>query len=155
VSDEPKPLRPRPALATDLVEYFVVVLPERAALRGIEPALADMVRSERIRVLDLVVVERAPDGSVEVVEVGDVDDLASLRDMDGQVGLLSENDLRLASGAVRAGEVGLVLVAEDRWAEQLSAAARRVGGEIVAGERIPARRVEATAGELADDETGG
>jgi hypothetical protein len=34
-------------------------------------------------------------------------------------------------------------VAEDRWAEQLSLAARGVGGRIVAGERIPAPRVEA------------
>jgi Family of unknown function (DUF6325) len=143
VSDAVEPSDRPPELATDLVEYFVVVLPDRAALGGVVPAVTDMVRSQRIRVLDLVVLARGPDGALDVAEVGDADDLAALRELEGDTGLLSENDLRLAASAVRPGEVGLVLVAEDRWAEQLSTAARGVGGRIVAGERIPAPRVEA------------
>ena len=79
-----------PELATDLVEYFVVVLPHRG-----------------------------PDGGLDVIEIGDVEDLVALSALDGDVGLLSENDLALASRAVRPGEVGLVVVAEDRWARRL------------------------------------
>jgi hypothetical protein len=45
-------------------------------------------------------------------------------------------------------------VAEDRWAEQLSVAAREAGGHIVAGERIPSRRVEAALADRLDTEGG-
>jgi len=151
VSDSTQPSHRPPDLATDLVEYFVVVLPDRAALGGVVPAVTEMVRSQRIRVLDLVVLARGPDGALEVAEVGDADDLAALRELEGDTGLLSENDLRLAASAVRLGEVGLILVAEDRWAEQLSTAARGVGGRIVAGERIPAPRVEAAVADVPVD----
>jgi hypothetical protein len=74
--------------------------------------------------------------------------------LEGDVGLLSENDLALASRAVRPGEVGLVVVAEDRWAKQLSTAAGRAGGRIVAGERIPVLRVEAAVEDVHDDPGG-
>jgi hypothetical protein len=143
VSDPAQPSHRPAELATDLVEYFVVVLPERAALGGVVPAVTDMVRSQRIRVLDLVVLARGPDGALEVAEVGDADDLAALRELEGDTGLLSENDLRLAASAVRPGE--------DRWAEQLSTAARGVGGRIVAGERIPSARVEAAVTDVPED----
>ena len=145
---------PDSELTSDLVEYFVVVLPDRASLRSVVPALIDLVRSERIRVLDVVVLERDPDGGLQVLELRDVVDPAALSALDGDVGLLSENDLRLTSRAVRPGEVGFVLVAEDRWAEQLSTAARRVGGRIVAGERIPAPRVEAVVDDVPTREEG-
>jgi Family of unknown function (DUF6325) len=146
---------PEPELATDLVEYFVVVLPDRASLAGVAPAVADLVRSGRIRVLDIVVLDRRSDGGLDVLEVGDVEHLVALSALDGDVGLLSENDLALASRAVRPGEVGLVVVAEDRWASQLSTAARRAGGRIVAGERIPVLRVEAVIEDVPGEDPGG
>jgi hypothetical protein len=40
------------------------------------------------------------------------------------------------------------VLTEDRWATSLSMAARRAGGRIVAGDRIPPARVEAA---LIDD----
>jgi hypothetical protein len=49
----------------------------------------------------------------------------------------------MVSLAIQAGTVGVVLVTEDRWAQPLALAAERSGGQIVAGERVPAARVEA------------
>src|SRR4029450_10266759 len=123
VTAAPGPPGRSPELATNLVEYFVVVLPDRAALGGVVPAVTEMVRSRRIRVLDLVGLARGGGGAVDVVEVGEAGDLAALQELEGDTGLLSENDLRLAASAVRQGEVGLVLVAAGRWAAQLSPAA--------------------------------
>ncbi len=154
MSDAPEPAQQPPERATDLVEYLVVTLPDRGALGSVVPALTDLVRAEQIRVLDVVVLARGRDGALDVLEVGDLDDLAPLRDLADDLGLLSENDLRLASRAVRAGEVALVVVAEDRWAEQLSLAARRAGGQIAAGERISSLRVEAAAAMEPDDPGG-
>jgi hypothetical protein len=142
-------------VAADLVEYLVIAFPDRAALGSVVPALTDIVRSEHVRVLDIAVLARAVDGALELLEFDDVDALAGLGGLDGELGLLSENDLRMAAGAVRPGEVAVVLVAEDRWAEQLSLAVRRAGGQIAAGERMSAVRVEAALADRADDEPGG
>ena len=147
------PERPREVRA-DLVEYLVIAFPDRAALGSVVPALTDIVRSEHIRVLDIAVLARAADGALEMLEVGDVDALAGLGALDVDLGLLSENDLRLAAGAVRPGEFAVVLVAEDRWAEQLSRAVRGAGGEIAAGERMAAVRVEAALADRQDDDRG-
>ena len=152
----PDPVDPFDAVTTDLVEYLLVVFPDRSALGSVVPAVHELVTSDRIRVLDIVVVDRHPDGLLDILELDDVDALAPLAAIDGDLGLLSENDIQLAARTVLAGETALVLVAEDRWAERLSVAAREAGGRVVAGERIPAPRVEAA---LADppltDEGGG
>ena len=57
--------------------------------------------------------------------------------------LLSHHDLSLIALALAPGDGAIVVVAEDRWAEHLAAAAHAVGGEIRAGERIARTRVEA------------
>src|SRR5688572_12865451 len=90
-------------VALDLVEYFVVVLPAREALADVAASLVELVANARIRLLDVVVLARERDGSLEVLEIEDLDGLAGLRDVDGTVGLLSEHDLQLASHAVRPG----------------------------------------------------
>ena len=83
-----------------------------------------------------------------VLELDAVQSMSSVRNLDIEVGggMLSEHDLELASFALKPGMPGVVLVTEDLWAKSLSTAARRAGGQIVAGERIPASRVEAALG---------
>lgn len=140
----------------DLVEYMVVVTPDEASLAALVPALAQLVAGARIRILDLAVVVRSPDGAVAVHEVETVDSLAGLRDVEGEVGgLLSEQDVATAGLALRPGAAGLVIVTEDRWAEPLSVAARNAGGWIVGGERIPPCRVADALAEQLDDEPEG
>ncbi len=152
----PEPAHRPDDVTTDLVEYLLVVFPDRSALGSVVPAVQEMVTKERIRVLDIVVVVRHPDGRLDMLELGDVDVLAPLADLDGDLGLLSENDLQLAARAVRAGEAALVLVAEDRWAERLSTAARAAGGRVVGGERLSSPRVEAALADTSEsDDRGG
>jgi Family of unknown function (DUF6325) len=144
-------------VAPDLVEYLIVAVPDRASLAHLVPALTELVGAAVIRILDLAVVVRDVDGAVDVLEVETVESLGGLGAVEGQVGsLLSDHDLELASFALPPGSAGIVLVTEDRWAEPLSAAARRAGGHIIAGERIPRTRVEAVLAEPTDDDrTGG
>lgn len=154
-NDVSEPVERSGDVTTDLVEYLLVVFPDRSALGSVVPAVHELVASERIRVLDIVVVDRHRDGHLDVLELGDVGALAPLADLDGELGLLSENDIRLAAHTVMPGEAALVLVAEDRWAERLSVAARGVGGRVVAGERIPEARVEAALIEPPVSDDGG
>jgi hypothetical protein len=129
-------------VSTDLVEYFIVVVPDVDAVGDVAAAVAELVRSTAIRILDAVVIERGHDDGLVVHELDDAPFLEALRAARERQCELSDHDLALASLALPLGGVGLVVVVEDRWAEPLSAAARRAGGEIIAGERIPMRRVE-------------
>ena len=151
------PDHPEPAngVVTDLVEYFIIIAPDVASLATVADALSALVRAGTIQLLDLVVVAKAADHTVEILELETVDSLAPVREVEGEFGgLLSEHDLELASFAIPAGSVGIVLVTEDRWAEPLSVAARHAGGLIIAGERIPASRIEAALAERREDRAG-
>ncbi len=106
-----------------------------------------MVETAKIRILDLVVLVRETDGAVTVLELDAIESMSSVRNLDIEGGgMLSEHDLELASFALKPGMPGVVLVTEDLWAKSLSTAAQHAGGQIVAGERIPASRVEAALG---------
>ena len=136
--------RHRPdAVTADLIEYLVVEVPDLQALSSLVPALAELVATARIRILDLVALDKHADGTVTALELDAVGSMAALEDVDRVIGrVLSEHDIELASLALRPDSAGIVLLTEDRWAQPLSAAAQRAGGQIIGGERIPASRVQ-------------
>jgi len=130
---------------------LIVLVPSQDALASIASALTKLVESGKIRILDLVVLARDNNGVVTVTELEALEGMASLRNLDIEVGgMLSEQDLELASFALKPGMPGIVLVTEDLWAKSLSTAARQAGGQIIAGERIPASRVEAALGDRSE-----
>jgi len=124
------------------VDYLVVSFPaERANFSGeMATALKELIDRNTIRLLDLVIVTKASDGTVDATEVRDLDDIAA-----GQLRAL-ERDLALLLGAEDAEDVGAslepgsaaaVIVWENTWAAPLASAVRRSGGELVTGGRIP------------------
>jgi hypothetical protein len=136
----------------DLVEYVVVGVPDTGSLELIARALTDLVDVSAIRILDVVVLAKAADGTVDVLEVGDVDSLTALGQTEGWYGgLLSSHDVALVATTLAPDSAAVVLLAEDRWAEPLAQAARTAGGRLLGGERIPRNRVQAgLAGAVAD-----
>lgn len=131
-------------VADDLVAYVIVAMPDLDSLANVVPALAELVAAGVMCILDVVVLERDRDGTVAVLELEDVGSMAALAEVEGQVGgLLSDGDIEFCAFAILPGTAGIVLVTEDRWARPLAIAARRAGGQIVAGDRVPAARVEA------------
>ncbi len=156
MTDAREPADRRDEVTSDLVEYVIVAVPDQDALATVVPALAELVQTAKIRILDVVVLVRDREGAVTVLEFEDVESMAALRLVEGEVGgMLSDHDIALASHALRPGTAGIVLVTEDRWAEPLSAAARRAGGQIIAGERIPPPRVEGALADRSEDEPEG
>jgi hypothetical protein len=137
------PSDPSDGVTTDLVEYFIIAVPDVDSLAVLAPALAELVQRAAIRILDVVIVAKDAAGSVTALELDAVDAMAALRGGESDVGgLLSDHDIALASVAVRPGSAAVIVVTEDRWAKPLSVAAQRAGGHIVGGERIAASRVE-------------
>ena len=128
-------------MAIGPVEYIIIGFPENQFKGEIVPALADLVDSGTVRILDLIFVttdEAGDDTSIEY------EDLPGLGDIDGEAdGLLSDEDLDMVAEVLEPNSSGLMIVWEDVWANRLATAIRDAGGVILSGERIPHDIVEA------------
>jgi hypothetical protein len=128
---------------TGLVEYFVLAVPDESGVALICEALEHLIEQGTIRVLDLVVVDRANDRLV-VREPGSLAALERYSDIVGTTpGVLSQHDISLSSSALPPHLIGVIVVTEDRWAEPLALAAQRASGRILGGDRVSARRLAA------------
>lgn len=102
--------------------------------------LTDLVERGLIRVLDLVVIHKLDDGSVEMAEFSEIsDDEAELFVALVPAGsdLIGEEDVDLAGELLEPGDAAALLVWEDVWAGPFVAAVRSAGGVLLAHDRIP------------------
>jgi hypothetical protein len=143
------------------VDYVVVEFPaDKANFSGeISAELKALVESGTVRVLDLIMLKKDADGSVEGFELEESDDsvVGELREFEGDVALLlAEEDIEAVGMALEPGSVAGVLVWENTWAAPFGAAVRRAGGQLVASGRIPTQAIlaavehEIDAGEHAE-----
>ena len=122
------------------IDYLVVEFPgSRMTGKGL-PMLVDLVDRGIIRIIDLVFVKKELDGSVRGMAIADLDrdgqlDLAVFEGASS--GLLGQDDLDEAGGALEPGSSAGILVYENRWAAPLAREIRRGGGQLVASGRIP------------------
>jgi hypothetical protein len=107
------------------------------------PHLIDLVERGVIRILDVAFILKEEDGSVAGIELADLGDgAAQLSVFEGaSSGLISDEDVGEAAGALEPGTSAALLVFENTWAAPFVAAVRRSGGELVASGRIPAEDV--------------
>ena len=102
--------------------------------------LADLVERDLIRVLDLLILKKESDGTLEAFELSDLDEaeIGGLRSHESELAmLLSEEDVTAVAAAVEPGSSAAVLVWENTWAAPFGSAVRRAGGQLVASGRIP------------------
>jgi hypothetical protein len=135
------------------VDWIVVEFPGSRFNGEIAPALRDLVERDIVRVLDLLVLKKDSDGSLEAFELSDLDEteLGELRTYESELAmLLSEDDVTAVAAAVEPGSSAAVLVWENTWAAPFASAVRRSGGQLVASGRIP---VQAMLAVLEDDES--
>jgi hypothetical protein len=137
------------------VDYLVVEFPaDKADFSGAMAAeLSALVGRGLVRVLDLLILKKNDDGSVEGFESHDFgdDELGELRGLEDELALLlAAEDVESIGAALEPGSVAAVLVYENLWAAPFGAAVRRSGGQLVASGRIP---IQALAAALEADET--
>src|SRR5262245_18678859 len=129
------------------VDYIVVEFPGSKFNGEIAPALADLVERGIIRVLDLLMLVKDDDGSIEAFEISDLDesDIGSLREYETELAhLLTEDDVVNIAEAIDPGTTAAVLVWENLWAVPFATAVRHSGGLLVAGGRIPIQAIAAS-----------
>jgi hypothetical protein len=121
------------------IDYLLVEWPGRQPTGEVAPHLFALVDRGLIRILDLVFLSKADDGSVARLEIADLgDEVAAFADFEGaSSGVLSEDDTAEAGNALEAGTSAALLVYENRWAAPFASAVRRSGGQLVATGRIP------------------
>ena len=135
------------------IDYLVVEFPAGASNFTGEMAteIGKLVDAKLIRVLDLLVLQKDEDGSIEAVEINDLDQVDELRVAETQLAeLLAADDITHLAAAMEPGTTAGVLVWENSWAAPFASAARRAGGQLIASGRIP---VQAILASLEEDES--
>lgn len=128
------------------VEYLIVEFPGNKFKGEIVPALAELIESNTIRILDLLFVKKDADGSVTWLELETMDDAEVLpfTDLDGEINdLFNEEDVMLAAELLQPNSSAAMLVFENVWATRLRDAIVNADGRLVDNGRIPAAVVNA------------
>jgi uncharacterized protein YuzE len=122
------------------VEYMIVAFPGNKFQGEILPALAELVESETIRIIDLTFVAKDENGEIAGFELSDLDpDVQSaLEQMGAQAtGLFNEEDLQLAAEDLEPNSAAALLVWEDLWAMKFVDAIRAADGVLVDVQHVP------------------
>ncbi|HEY7859779.1 MAG TPA: DUF6325 family protein [Candidatus Nanopelagicales bacterium] len=129
------------------VDYVVVEFP--AGTSNFTGEMADellgLVDAGTIRVIDVLILTKDEDGSVEATELSDIAELGPLQAIEAQLAeLLAEDDVINLAAAMDPGSTAGVLIWENLWAAPFAAAARRAGGQLIADGRIPIQAIIAS-----------
>jgi hypothetical protein len=129
------------------VDYLVVEFPAGASNFTGEMAkeLLALVDAGTIRVIDVLILTKDEDGSVEATELEEIEELGELQQVEAQLAeLLAADDVVNLAAAMEPGSTAGVLIWENLWAAPFAAAARRSGGQLIANGRIPIQAIIAS-----------
>jgi hypothetical protein len=126
------------------VDYVIVEFPAKAAnfTGDMAKELLALVDRGTIRIIDLIILVKNDDGTVEALELEDIEDLGELRTLEAELAeLLAEEDVVHLAAAMDPGSTAGVIVYENLWAAPFASAARRSGGQLIANGRIPMQAI--------------
>jgi hypothetical protein len=129
------------------VDYVVVEFPAGAKSFTGEMAeeLLKLVDAGTIRIVDILILDKDEDGSVDATELSDIDQLGELHAVEAELAeLLAADDVAHLAAAMEPGSTAGVLIFENLWAAPFASAARRSGGQLIADGRIPIQAIIAS-----------
>lgn len=129
------------------VDYLVVEFPAGASSFTGEMVaeLRALVDSGTIRVIDVLILTKDADGTVEATELSDIAELGELQAIEAQLAeLLAAEDVDHLAAAMDPGSTAGVLIWENLWAARFASAVRRSGGQLIADGRIPIQAIIAS-----------
>ena len=127
------------------IEVLMLRFPGNKFRGEIAPALADLVESGTIRVVDLLFAIKDADGELDVLELKDMEgDLSVFAPMTSELAdTLTEDDAHMLARSIPNNSSAAILLFENTWAKAFVDAVVRANGEIVLNERIPRAAVDA------------
>ena len=126
------------------VDYLVVEFPPDSSTFTGEGAqeLLRLHDAGIIRVMDIVIIAKAEDGTVMAQELGDLGEMDELSRLETLLAeTLAADDVEHFAAPMKPGTVAGVLVYENLWAAPFASAVRRNGGQVVANGRIPVQSI--------------
>jgi hypothetical protein len=129
------------------VDYLVVEFPAGASSFTGEMAaeLRALVDSGTIRVIDVLILTKDADGTVEATELSDIGELGDLQVIETELAeLLAADDVDHLAAAMEPGSTAGVLIWENLWAAPFASAVRHSGGQLIANGRIPIQAIIAS-----------
>jgi hypothetical protein len=129
------------------VDYIIVEFPAGASNFTGEMAkeLLALVDSGTIRVIDVLILTKDEDGSVDAMELSDIEELGELQAVEAQLAeLLAADDVENLAAAMEPGSTAGVLIWENLWAAPFASAVRHSGGQLIANGRIPIQAIIAS-----------
>jgi hypothetical protein len=136
------------------VDYVVVEFPSgKSNFTGeMVTELVALVDAGTIRLIDVLILTKDEDGSVDAIELSDVPELGELEALEAELAeLLAADDVVNLAAAMDPGSTAGVLIWENLWAAPFASAARRSGGQLIADGRIPIQAIIASI--EADEDT--
>jgi hypothetical protein len=95
-----------------------------------------------IRIMDILILSKNDDGSVDAMELSDLPELGELGRLETELAqTLAEEDVENLAAAMDPGSVAAALVYENVWAAPFASAMRRAGGQLIANGRIPIQAI--------------
>jgi hypothetical protein len=120
------------------VEYALLSYDDDGLGANVTAELAKLVDGGMIRILDVALISKDQDGTVEVAEYDEGSGFADLGAVDGEIGgLISQEDADYAAEVLDPGTSAALLVWEDPWARPLFDALRASGVVLLEGGRVP------------------
>jgi hypothetical protein len=126
------------------VDYLVVEFPEGQQNFTGEAAeeLLKLHDNGIIRIMDLVILVKDEDGSVDAMELSDLADLGEFERIEAELAeTLAADDVVTLAEVMAPGSVAAALIYENLWAAPFASALRRAGAELIAEGRIPTQAI--------------
>ena len=128
------------------VDYAVIAFPGSKFSGGIAPALAELVDTGVIRIIDIAFVGKDVNGEVTAVELTELDPAvqAGFEKAGVEVsGLFNEDDLAASGDELEPGSSAALIVWENVWARRIADAVRSSDGQLLDFGRLPHETVQA------------
>ena len=129
------------------VDYLIVEFPAGASNFTGEMAkeLLALVDAGTVRVIDVLILTKNEDGSVDAMELSDIEELGPLQAVEAQLAsLLAADDVEHLAAAMDPGSTAGVLIWENLWAAPFASAERSSGGQLIATGRNPIQAIIAS-----------
>jgi hypothetical protein len=129
------------------VDFIVVEFPAGSSNFDGQMAaeLAALSESGTIRILDLLILQKGEDGSIDAFEIDDLEAVDEIVALEAEIAeILAAEDVAHIAESMEPGSTAGVVVWENRWAVPFAAAARHAGGQLIASGRIPIQAIIAS-----------
>jgi uncharacterized membrane protein len=137
------------AMSIGPVEILVIGFPGNQFTGEIAPALAELVESGMIRVIDLVFVTKSANGDIVGVELSELDDSTSSAfhpHVEEPNGLLADEDIEDLGAELEPDSSAAILLFEHTWATKFRDAVAGSGGELITSIRISKEAIDEVVG---------